>query len=200
MNKNWQDAARKLRESGYTYCPRKNSIIPGIFVRDGEPPTYLLASTVSRKHQVWLPVDATSLPTEFNQEYAGRHAGMSKVAIKVATSRGDLPIRKTGKKAVVISDSDLLKWLEERPRRSWSSDAYRTRPLLERSINRSLRSVLRTAVYLNEINFSMLFSALQRAGLQEPECLMLVDIEKFFEWFQKLDRQEIVDILAIDGA
>lgn len=196
VNGFWQRSARKLKTAGYQYRRLENSVIPGVFSR-GDESVYLMAEEVRRGAQRWVPVSARDLPDEFNPRFASAHAGVSIITIKTEISRGRLPARRAGKRALIISNADLLAWMKSRPSRGCVSRTPRTRCALETIAHVGLKSMLRAAMHRNDVDFKRLFSVIARNGTVDPESLMLSDIDSFQESIDGLSRQDLIEVLEV---
>ena len=199
LNAAWQSAARKLKSSGYTYQRITGSVVPGIFTKTGATPLYLIARPTGNRTQAWVPVVAADIPKFFNASSAATHTGMARITIKMAIARGDIPSEMIGARAKIVSDSDLLKWLESRHHRGATTATYRSPQALRQSAKKSLQSMLWASVRARDINFEKLFSALKKVGVTDPPSVMLDDIEHLQTLSERLSRQELIETLEVKG-
>jgi len=195
VNYYWQQAAKNLVASGYQYRRIENSIIPGVFEMKDVEPVYLIADSFSRSTQVWIATSASQLPNEFNPRFASAHAGVSVITIKTEIGKGRLPARRAGKRALIISDADLLLWARSRPSRGCASRTSRTQSSLMSIAHKSLKSMLRAAIYRFDVDFQRLFKIMKENGVGDPESLMFSDIQAFHGALNDLSRQALIAIL-----
>lgn len=170
MTPEWEAAAQRLIDLGYTKKATNNPIVPFTFHARGKETVYLISPLTEGqgRHRSWSPRSTKEAPDVFGVSDVAEHFGISVAHVKheIYRSKRLKVSQRLGKRGtVLITPEDLAAWALTRPKLGRRpGPRKRAAATLDMMTTERLRSLLGEAVYGSEVTRKQLAEAVRAAG------------------------------------